>query len=77
VPTFITANNRQIQQIGAFNAGQGADESTVVGADTGMVAYATYANYLQICGQLGAHADQLNAIFGTGGVDQLLVFNGS
>jgi hypothetical protein len=73
IPSYITANS---QQIGAFNAGQGADESTIVGADTGQVAYASYANYLQVCGQLSAHADQLSVPFGTGGVDQVLIFNG-
>jgi hypothetical protein len=73
-PTFIVPTN---QQIGAFNAGQGADQSTLVGADTGKVCYAAYANYLQICGKLGANADLFNTIFGTGAVDQVLLFNGA
>jgi hypothetical protein len=77
IPSYVTASNQQIQQIGAFNAGQGADESTIVGADTGQVAYACYANYLQVCGQLAAHADQLALPFPSGSVDQVLIFNGS
>jgi hypothetical protein len=73
VPQLI---NPHSPQIGAFNAGQGADQNTLVGSDTGKVCYGVLANYLQVCGQLGANADTFNSVFGTGVVDQVLLFGG-
>lgn len=73
-PKLIHPSN---PQIGAFNAGQGADQSTLVGADPGKAAYGAFANYLQVCGKLSANADQFTSVFGTGGLDQVLVFDGS
>jgi hypothetical protein len=63
-------------QIGAFNAGQAADQSTLVGADPGKACWAAFANYLQICGKLGANADQFNQALGQNVVDQVLIFEG-
>jgi hypothetical protein len=62
-------------QIGAYNAGQGADQSTLIGSDPGKAAYATLANYLQVCGKLAANADTFTSVFGTGMVDQVLLFS--
>lgn len=61
-------------QIGAYNIGQAADQTTIIGSDTGNVAYATLANYLQLCGTLGANADMFTNIFGAGNLDKILLF---
>ncbi len=61
-------------QIGAYNVGQGADQSTLLGSDTGKVAYASFANYLQVCGTLSANADMFSPIFGANNLDSILLF---
>ncbi len=69
VPTLLKPAS---PQIGAYNVGQGADQSTLIGADTGKVAYATFANYLQICGTLSANTDIFSNVFGNSLNDVLL-----
>ena len=59
-------------QIGSYNIGQGADQSTLIGADTGKVAYASFANYLQVCGALAANTDVFSTVFGNNLNDILL-----
>ena len=61
-------------QIGGYNVGQGADQSTIIGADPGKVAYASFANYLQVCGTLSANTDMFATVFGPGNLDQVLLF---
>ncbi len=60
-------------QVGAYNQGQAADQSSLIGADTAKVAYATLANYMQINGTLSQNADVFSGQLGQN-LDQVLLF---
>jgi hypothetical protein len=62
-------------QLGAFTDGQGVDRSTYVGSDPKRVAFAIFANYLQVNGQLGLFSQQVSTSdFATEQIDAHLVF---
>jgi hypothetical protein len=62
-------------QLGAFTDGQGVDRSTYVGSDPKRVAFAIFANYLSINGQLGLFSQQVSTSdFATEQIDAHLVF---
>ncbi len=42
-----------VLQVGQYTDGQGVDRNSFIGADANKVAYAVFANYLQISGRLG------------------------
>jgi hypothetical protein len=62
-------------QVGAYTDGQGVDRSTFIGSDASKIAYAVFANYLNIQGRMGELADYLpDGVFTPAQLEQVLVF---
>ncbi len=62
-------------QVGHYTDGQGAERDTFIGKNTSIVAYATFANYLQLCGKLGDFSKYItNAEFPQEKLNDVLVF---
>ena len=65
------------QQVGHYTDGQGAERSTLIGSEPALVAYAVFANYLNICGKLGDFGSYAPGVFtGAGQLDSVLIFEG-
>jgi hypothetical protein len=63
-------------QIGQYTDGQGADASSLIGNDPALVAYAVFANYLNLLGRIGEFANFAPGIFtGKGELDSVLIFH--
>lgn len=62
-------------QIGHYTDGQGAERDTFVGKNTSVVAYAVFANYLNMCGKLGEFEKYVsNSEFPKDKLNDVLVF---
>ena len=61
-------------QIGKYTNGQGADRSTLVGAEPARAAWAVFANYLSVMGMLGRMEDFAPGVFTTTELDSVLIF---
>lgn len=70
--------NRRAQQrrlqVGCFTAGQGADRSTLVGSDPIRAGYASFANYLALCGSVGDFNSYFPNVFTAAELDSVLLF---
>jgi hypothetical protein len=66
--------NKPNMQIGCFTNGQGADRSTLVGADPHRAALAVFANYCHIQGKLDEFK-KITRVFSDRDIEQLLVFS--
>jgi hypothetical protein len=65
-------------QIGYYNAGQGAERSTIIGSEPALVGYAAFANYLNICGKIADFSTYAPGVFtGKGELDSILIFEGA
>jgi hypothetical protein len=65
------------QQVGNFTDGQGADPTSLIGANSKLVAYAALANYLNIMGRLGEFSSYAPGVFtNPGDLDKVLIFAG-
>lgn len=64
-------------QIGQFTDGQGADTSSLIGGEPSLVAYAVFANYLNLCGRLGDFSTLAPGVFADAkALDSVLLFEG-
>jgi hypothetical protein len=68
-PEYLRPN----MQIGNFTDGQGADRSTIVGADPTKAAMAVFANYCQVQGKI-ADFKNMSRIFSDQDLSSLLIF---
>ena len=64
------------QQVGAYTNTQGADQSTIVGANPLFAAYGVFANYLQAAGRLGEFQKIIPGVFSDQQLQSLLIFEG-
>lgn len=63
------------QQVGYYTSGQGAERSTLLGANPQLVAYASFANYLQVSGKIEKFHQYLPDIFKEPGqLESVLIF---
>ena len=61
-------------QVGWYTEGQGAEQNTFIGAEPAKVAYAVFANYLNVIGRLGDFERYAPGIFSSSELDRLLIF---
>jgi hypothetical protein len=65
------------QQVGNFTSGEGADKTSILGSDPRLVAYAAFANYLNVQGRIGDFSTYAPGVFaGAGELDRVLIFAG-
>ena len=77
-PTYRTSGTSPKYQIGRYTDGQGADRSTLIGANVAKVAYAVFANYLYLMVGADKFAAQFAliapGIFSSTELDSVLIF---